>query len=376
MLPDLATSLNNLSVQQSGTGQADAADPSWCAAIDAIAHPAARAELRAAWARRLSASEHPEQAWDQLRKAAAEADLPAAGGGPPDRASVILISRARIAIRSLVEDLGSAAAEGLPVWASAPILDSQIELINAYGQADDWLATQAVLDGHRESLTSPEFRTAVHALAGLHPANPVPGNLLRLLDEIDELGIEEVFQRRSADHDRRALLTAWINTPTWSDSLHFFREHQAALTTADSRAILDGADDDAARQHLAILDLTGVLPVEQVYAIVTDTALAEETVLAAIEAGDLPALSTVRTATPTLQTRPTTWGLAVSVLLLAQEEPDQAHQLGRQVAEQATAIQRRAHAIRLRALRSHHPELPGLDDLIQIIDQEIPPGSE
>ncbi|MGH3913110.1 MAG: hypothetical protein ACRDTC_06830, partial [Pseudonocardiaceae bacterium] len=218
-LPDLATSLNNLSNQQSQTGQADVAEPSWCAAIDAMAHPAARAELRAAWARRLSASASPEQAWDQLCKAAAEADLPAAGDGSPDRTSVILISRARIAIRSLVGDFGStAAAEGLPVWASAPLLDSQIELVNAYGRADGWPATQRVLDGHRESLTSPEFRTAVHALAGLDPANPVAGNLLRLLDEIDELGIEEVFQRRSADHNRRALLAAWINTPTWSES--------------------------------------------------------------------------------------------------------------------------------------------------------------
>ncbi|MGH8920365.1 MAG: hypothetical protein ACRD0H_18875 [Actinomycetes bacterium] len=66
------------------------------------------------------------------------------------------------------------------------------------------------------------------------------------------------------------------------------------------------------------------------------------------------------------------WGLAVSVLLLAQNEPDQAHQLGRQVAKNATAIHRRAHAIRLRALRSTMPDLPGLDDLIQIIDQESP----
>lgn len=60
------------------------------------------------------------------------------------------------------------------------------------------------------------------------------------------------------------------------------------------------------------------------------------------------------------------------MLLLAQDEPDQAHQLGRQVTDQATAIQRRAHTIRLRALRTHHPDLPGLDDLIQIIDPETP----
>lgn len=90
------------------------------------------------------------------------------------------------------------------------------------------LATQAALDGHRESLTSPEFRTTVHALAGLYPANLVPGNLLRLLDEIDEL------------------------------------------------IDLNTVDNDAARQHLAILALTGAMPVEQVYRIVTDPAVAED----------------------------------------------------------------------------------------------------
>ncbi|MGH3785720.1 MAG: tetratricopeptide repeat protein [Pseudonocardiaceae bacterium] len=372
-LPDLARSLNILSDRQSEAGHAAAVAPAWHAATDAMVHPAARAELRAAWTRRLSASEHPEQAWDQLRQAAAEADLPAIGDGAPDRTSVILMSRARLAIRSLAQDLGFApAADGLPAWASAPIPDSHVELVNAYGQAGDWPAIQAVLDEHREVLTSLEFRTTLQALASLYPANPVPDNLLQLLGEVDELGIEEVIGRRSGDHDRRALLAAWINMPTWLESLDFFREHQAALTTDDSRAILDGVDSAAARQHLAILDLTGVMPVEQVYRIVTDPAVAEEAAFAAIEAGDLPVLSAILTAAPELQARPTAWGLAVSVLLLAQNEPDRAHQLGRQVTEKATAIQRRAHTIRLRVLRSHHPDLPGLDDLIQIIDPETP----
>jgi hypothetical protein len=299
--------------------------------------------------------------------------LPAAADGPPDRTSIILMSRVRLAIRSLAQDLGrTVAADGLPVWASVPIPDSHVELANAYGQANGWPATEAALDRHREVLTSLEFRTTLHALVGLYPANPVPGDLLQLLDEIDELGIEEAFGRRSGDHDRRALLVAWINTPTWSGSLDFFREHQAALTTGDNRAILDGIDNDAARQHLAILDLTGVLPVEQVYRIATEPAVAEEFAFATIEAGDLPVLSAILTAAPELQTRPAAWGLIVSVLLLAQDEPDQAHQLGRQVAEEATAIQRRAYTIRLRALRSHHPDLPGLDDFIQIIDSGIP----
>ncbi len=214
----------------------------------------------------------------------------------------------------------------------------------------------------------------MRALAGLHPANPAPRNLLQLLEAIDEHSIEEVFGRKQADYDRRALLVAWINTSTWSELFDFLREHQAILTSGDSRKILEGVKDDAARQRLAILNLADRLSIDQVDRIVTEPAVAEDAAFTAIEAGDLPTLTAIRAAATELQTRPTAWRLIVSVLLLAQNEPDQAHQLGRQVADEATRIQRRAHTIRLRALRSHRPDLPGLDDLIQIIDPE-PPAS-
>lgn len=77
------------------------------------------------------------------------------------------------------------------------------------------------------------------------------------------------------------------------------------------------------------------------------------------EAGDLLRLRAILTAAPGLRSRPRLLGLALAVLLLAQGEPDQALDLGRHVAELANAIQRRAHTIRLRGLRTKHPGLPG-----------------
>jgi pyruvate-formate lyase len=77
-----------------------------------------------------------------------------------------------------------------------------------------------------------------------------------------------------------------------------------------------------------------------------------------------------RTAVPGLQARPVSWGLTVAVILLAQNETDDAHDLARQVAQQARSLQRRVHIIRLRALRDHHLDLPGLDHVIAIIDPE------
>jgi hypothetical protein len=62
--------------------------------------------------------------------------------------------------------------------------------------------------------------------------------------------------------------------------------------------------------------------------------------------------------------------LVYAVLLIAADQPDPAYDLAHQLAEQASTLQRQAHTIRLRALRGHQPDLPGLDTLIAIIDPE------
>jgi hypothetical protein len=104
----------------------------------------------------------------------------------------------------------------------------------------------------------------------------------------------------------RALLTAWLNTPTWTESLNYYRLHRSDLTAGDARAILASADDNTARQHLAILDLADWTPVERVYSLVTDAAAAEDATFEAIEQGDLTKLASIATAATTLHTRPST----------------------------------------------------------------------
>src|SRR5664279_6380136 len=111
-LPDLAMSLNNLSVQQANTRH-PAINEAWHAAIDAMGQPAARAELRTAWVRLLNSSQQLEYAYDQLRQAAAEADTPVAN--PSDRSAIILTMRARQAVRSLAQELRPPAGDDLPI---------------------------------------------------------------------------------------------------------------------------------------------------------------------------------------------------------------------------------------------------------------------
>ncbi len=365
-LPDLATSLNNLSDRFADADQPEAAEPVWRGAVESLRQPAARAELRAAWARRLDSTGHSDRAVVELNGAVADADEPVVANGSGDQLALVVVMRARNAVRLLVQAMPSSPTD-FPEWAAAPIPTGAIDLVNAYTAADRWPDRQAALDAAPDVFTSAGFRTALTALAGLYPANPVPAELLTLLDEINDSGIADVFARRRVDHDRRALLDAWIATPTWAESRTFLAAHRDELHTPQVPDLLAGIDDNTARQHLAILDLTrGVLPDEQVYGMVTGPP-AEETALDTIEAGDLPLLAAVLVVAPGLSERPVTWQLAAAVLLLAQGQPEQAREYAQAAADQATPIQRRAHTVRLRALAAHQPDMTGVEELIAIM---------
>ncbi|MGH3932886.1 MAG: hypothetical protein ACRDTF_23260 [Pseudonocardiaceae bacterium] len=114
-----------------------------------------------------------------------------------------------------------------------------------------------------------------------------------------------------------------------------------------------------------------MLPAEQVYTVITDSGAAEDAVFQAIEHAELALLVAVATAAGhSLQTRPATQGLLCAVLLLAADQPTSAYDVAHQLVEQTSPLQRRAHTIRLRGLHTHHPGLPGLAHLIEIIDPE------
>ena len=337
-------------------------------AIQALKQPAARAELRAEWAYRLSRTDVHDQAIAEMRTATIEANQPIFNNDMPEQLAVLLVMRARSAVRSVVQHISLPPGD-LPAWAEAPITDEHVDFVNSYAMAASGPTEVAALDAHRELLTSPDFRVALTALVDLNPANQVPKQLLALLDEIDQCGVDEVFARRSADHDWRALLDAWINTPTWTESHSFFSAYRELLLTEPVIDLLSSIDDDTARQHLAILQLTTALPDRDVYTIVTDAAQAESAALDAIQAGDLTTLSAILTAaTPVLVDRPVTGLLAAAVVSLGHGQLDEAQQFARAAAAQATPLQRRAHVIRLRSLLTHQRGLPGIDELITILE--------
>ena len=362
-LPNLAMSLNNLSNRLSEAGETGVLAPTWGTAIAGMTCQAARAELRAAWSARLASDGLWEEAREELRRAAREADEAS------ENEPIIVLERARHAIRSLAQTLGPA-HDGLPVWAIAALPDRHVQLVDAVAHAADWPALHAALAQHADALSAPELRVTLRALADLSPGNTAPRQLQDLLDEVEAHGLDTFIDAQQTNYERRVLLTAWIATPTWRESLEYFRQHQAELTTDEIWDLLAESDDATARQHRAILDLAHATSAGDAYAIVTDTATAEDAAFAAIEEGDLARLTTIAIAAPALQNRPTTWGLIVAILHLARDDRESAYAALHAVTDQGSLMLRRAHAVRLRALQRHHPDLDGLDRLLEIISQE------
>jgi hypothetical protein len=253
-----------------------------------------------------------------------------------------------------------------------------LDLINSFGQADDWPSIKRILTLHHDILLSAEFRQTLTALRALYLDNPVAGQLASLLDEIDDFGLDPIFAHYQADYDRRALLNDWISTTTWPKSFAFLNDHAATLTGTEFRELLTEDESEIAQQHLAILDLVTQLPIEQVQAIVVDANTAEEATFDAIEQGNLALLEAISMASYALQDREITSAIIAVIDLVATDSLEQASTLARQIAEHATKVQRRANAIRLTTLRQRKLELSGLDEIINIIrpsDQPDQPTS-
>jgi tetratricopeptide (TPR) repeat protein len=350
-LPNLAMALNNLShMLERSDG-----DP-WVEAIAYFDDSLPQAELRTYYARALAADNKLDAAIEQLASAAAGV----ASGDP------VPLGRARRAIRGVATVLG-ASDPRLPQWATSPIPDEHVDLVNLWAAQRDWPAIDTFLSEHAGAVRQNDFRASLALIADLFPDNPVPASLTALLAEIDRDGLDTVLAAGRARHHGTELLQAWIATPTWDQSASFLREHDAELTNTQIRDLLASySDDDACQQHLGILYLADNMPVEDVYQIVTDTTVATEHALDLIESADLNRLALILAAAPKAA-EGITGAFIQTVIALATGNHDAAHQLAELIAEHGNPSQREAFAIRLRAFASHQPNpSPALDvaDLI------------
>lgn len=351
-LPDLLDSLRKLT-------DADTSRSAWTEVLAEVTDSHARAVLRTERARYSS----QDQARRELRLAAQEADV------PPDIVSLALAGIARQTVRTAVRGLGlDLDLDDLPGWATTALPDAHLELLAVVCAATDWPALRAVLHGHRDTVESPELTATVDTYEALHPTDPAPHVLRKLLEEIRRHGYDTYVSMRETFNAHVRLLNDWMDATSWARSAEFFHENQEALTDPELSRTLSTNDSAVARQHLGIIQLATTATVDQAYAIVTDTAIAEEAVFDAIESGDAKRLAAITTAAPDLRTYAITWSLLSAVLCLAEHCLDEAMSLGRQIAEQGSPILRRAHAVRLRSFGRHNPRTAGVQDLVTVID--------
>ena len=353
----------------------------WQQAITALPHQGARANLRAEWVQRLHALHQDEELHRQLASAAAEADAAQSADEEADRGWVDVVTRARHAIRSLV-DQHRAKSGDLPVWATAPLPESHINLVNSIGAAmqTGWPDCELVLQDYRALLLSRDFANSLTALRALYLDNPVLPALGSLVGEIDGSGFNTTMAAHRSEHERMTRVQAWFATETWTESFQFLKQHRAELDTDEVRADLVQAATEIAGQHIAILSLMSRFSLPDVEAIITEPGAAADAALDALERGDLDLLRSVAQAAPGLRDRPLVWATVALVLSLDAGQLEQASHVVMWISATATEVQRRALAIRLDGLRQHRPDLAGVTEALQAItdpvDAEQPMSSE
>jgi hypothetical protein len=182
-LPNLAGSLNNL-VRLLNSPLATNEDP-WREVIADFSDPLSRAELRAGYAQTLFSNGKHGAAIEQLAVAATEADS-------GDAAS---LGRARRAIRQAADALGTDDPQ-LPRWATGPLPDDHIQLMNLWAAQRDWPAVDAFLAEYAEALRHDDFRASLSVAADLFPDSPSLTSLASLINDLDSCGLDAVLVRQ------------------------------------------------------------------------------------------------------------------------------------------------------------------------------------
>ncbi|MBK6888251.1 MAG: hypothetical protein IPH03_18610 [Tetrasphaera sp.] len=194
-----------------------------------------------------------------------------------------------------------------------------------------------------------------------------------LAAQVQSNGLDVVREGYADLLQRLDLIRSWIATETSAASKAFLADHEADLTDRWTRDILVGSDQEVARQHLAILDLTNDLGVDAAYAIVTDVDAAEDAAYRAIDTGsvlpqtgddasDRPShLAAILTASPLLRSGRPSAALAVVVDSLVRGEREGAQAVLDQLAAD-TLTTREVAAIHLKRLQSARPEITGVTE--------------
>ena len=356
-LPDLAGSLNNLGAMLSELGRREEALEAFVDTASAL-DPGPRAELyltRASWR-----AAHPDPAG--VGDGDASADLAVAVEAADVEEHPHRGAQARRAVRAALTgtDTSPIVAQpgpaSLPVWATTELPDDVVDLLNEMLAAPTWADTAEILSTERAAaLFTDADRNVRTALAALYSDRPALTDLLSVLTDIDEHGRDAVLGELTAGEAHARLLTGWLDTPTWTESRRYLRQHPGLLDDPRTAAVLEtGSGDPVLRQHLAIARLAASMPLDEVYDIVLDTTDAQDAALAALDADDLGRIAEIWHAAPHLARTPFTGPYLGAVLAALTGQVDPARELIELAVRDGRGAA--AGAATLRRLAERHPD--------------------
>ncbi len=353
-LPYMGLSLNNQANLLSEVGRRDDALGVWGSAVQAFADsPGAAAEL-VAWRCRWRFHH------DDPAGAAADATL-LASTEPSVARDLPSFGRARLRVRAVVAELPSDTVAELPGWATAPIPEETVALVNAWAAVAGSRNEAAYLADHAPALAEAELPGTLAAMADLYPEHPILPRARAVLATIAAGELAEVVAGIASANETTAQVREWMVTPTWAASRAHFEAHRAALLDEGVRQALAaraGGDANAA-QHLAILTLAQEVNVADLFDAVTDGTDASDLANDIMASGKAELLASLLTACPGLADVPFAAAAVTAVALALVERADEASQAMGWATGQGDDTQCRAFAGRLRRLMAARPDLAG-----------------
>jgi len=285
------------------------------------------------------------------------------------RRSADMIRRHRAARGSLDRIL-----QGLPDWAKTELAPATLAHVDTWSSLRSWPETDVFLRETYPNLASPEARATLDLLRVLYPEATALGVLATVLDAAAHYGLADMLEQMHEIHVRSELLTQWLATPTWPESLGFLVGHPQLTQDPRIRELLAaGPDDLRAQQHLAILELTDDFPAPDVYDAVTDLDTAVDAAMRCLDQGRPEVLQPLLVAVPALTQFPfvSTYLLAVYALFCPAVPAASPVELITNASAQGSDVQRGAGAARLRRLAEHRPEqADALRELVAVLTSD------
>jgi tetratricopeptide (TPR) repeat protein len=365
-LPNLATSLNNQANRRSEIGDSLGAMTAFADGWEELS-ASSQARLRLARVQWLLArSERSADTDEMLVADCLEASRLAEDATEETR----LVGPARRTVADTVADLTQRRLDltdrlssVLPAWALRRPGDDLVSVCNEWLSATSWARSEQLLTEHLDLFRDPDTRESLRTLHFQLPEARGLTLLERLLDDIDEHGVEPVLAEAHRHFTLIEELTDWLETDTWQKSERFLVDHRHLLSDNDALQALAGFDrSPLIGQHLGLLGLSTSAGIETAYAALADADTAVNLGNELLERLDWPALASLLLASPRLGEQPFAFAYLSFVLDAvrngqgAEWTPDP--EVLEHARRHATPEQRRVAAGRLHRILRDHPGLP------------------